>query len=74
MGLKKIWLVGQYKSGKFPNVVWELQGVFTLKKRALAACVNENCFIVPLELNKAFPEKTVESEDAYYPGFENKSV
>jgi hypothetical protein len=55
-----IWLCGQYKSGEVPNVIWEIQGVFSSKGKALSACRNRNYFIAPLEIDKEFPDETTE--------------
>lgn len=59
----KLWIVGQYRSGSIPNVVWDFQGVFDSEEKAVAACVDKNYFIGPIGLNEAVP-----SEASAWPG------
>lgn len=58
---EKIWVVGQYL-GRY---IWELQGVFTEKKKALDACLNQNYFIIEVPLNHPLPDETIEYEPEY---------
>ncbi len=53
----KLWLVGQYRSGDTLNTVWDFNGVFSLKEKALLACRNENYFIAEIELDKELPDE-----------------
>ncbi len=63
-----LWLVGQYRSGEFPSIVWDFQGVFDTRQKAIDACVNPRYFIVPILLNDPLPDKAVEFSGLYYPG------
>lgn len=64
---KKLWLCGQYKKGNYPNVIWEFQGIFNTKKKAINACKNKNYFIFPIILNKECNEETEIMDETYYP-------
>jgi len=61
----KLWICGKYRSGEFPNVVWDFQGIFLTKKKALNACREKNDFIAPVVLNKELPQ-----EEEIMPGVE----
>lgn len=65
--MKKLWLCGQYRSGDFPNINWDFQGIFSSKKKAIAACRNENYFIASIELDKELPDESVAMPSEYYP-------
>lgn len=61
-----VWVVGQYISGSDrDNMVWELQGIFTVETKALEAVVDRNYFIGKVELNKALPHETVDWDVRY---------
>ena len=62
-----LWLVGQYHSGEIPNIVWEFQGVFDSKQKALAACRNEYYFVAPVVLNEEIPDDTYVFPGLVYP-------
>jgi|LSQX01.3.fsa_nt_gb hypothetical protein len=55
----ELFLVGQYKKGKFPNVIWEFQGIFSSKENATSACRNENYFISSVTLDENLPDETI---------------
>ena len=63
----ELWLVGQYRSGEIPNIVWDFQGIFSTKGKALAACRNEWYFIAPIALDVELPDEVVQMPGAYYP-------
>ena len=62
-----VWLCGQYKSGETPNVIWDIQGIFSSKEKARSACRNEKYFIAPLELDKELTDETFILPDVEYP-------
>lgn len=64
-----IFLVGQYRSGEVPNVVWEFQGVFLTREEAISACRNRNYFVLPVTLGKLAPDEPVNATEAgaFYP-------
>jgi len=64
---KIIWVVGQYKGGKFPNTNWDLYGVFTTKEKAIAVCNDKSYFIGPVEINKTLGEESVMWPGCLYP-------
>jgi len=63
----ELWLVGQYRSGENPNIVWDFQGIFSTKEKALAACRNEWYFIAPIPLDAELPDEVIQMPGAYYP-------
>lgn len=62
-----VWVVGQYRSGESGGTVWEIQGVFSTRDKALAACRNENYFIGPLELDAELPDEGFTWPGVEYP-------
>jgi hypothetical protein len=62
-----LWLVGQYKSGDWPEVVWEFTGIFDSEQKAVHACRDWTYFVAPIKLNKQLPHETVHLEGEYYP-------
>ena len=64
----KLWLCGQLKSKWSPKgSIWEFQGIFSNKKKAVKACIKENYFIFPIKLDQELPEEPVIPKDAFYP-------
>ena len=61
------WLVGQYRSGKFPDIIWEFQGLFTNEDLAIKACKNSNYFYHKVKVNEELPEETFEFPEVIYP-------
>ena len=64
---RTVWVVGQYQSGEFPNVVWDLSGIFESRELALEACRDKYYFIGPMQLNKQYPHEVVEWPGGEYP-------
>jgi hypothetical protein len=56
-----LWFVGQlrYSNGNETPSSWELQGVFSTRDLAVAACRNPNYFIAELKLDAALPDETM---------------
>lgn len=63
----QLWAVGLVKGGENPNLLWDLQGVFSTKLLAEKACHGPNFCVIPLELDVEAPIETVVVPDAYYP-------
>jgi len=61
-----VYVVGQYKHGEIPDVVWELQGVFSTKENANAACRTEDYFVVELTLDESLPHETMALPTRYF--------
>lgn len=61
-----LWLVGQWKSGDYPNCVWEFSGIFDSEEKAVNACRDWTYFVAPIKLNDQFPHETV-NLGSYYP-------
>ncbi len=51
----KLWVVCQYREGIFPNVAWELQGVFSTLALAVKARKNDQYCILQVDLDVEFP-------------------
>ena len=67
MSVSVVWIVGQYKSGEFPNIVWEFQGVFSSRSKAVDACKNRNYFIGSTIMDEPLPDETCKLKDSCYP-------
>jgi hypothetical protein len=65
--MKELWLCGQYRSGDVPNVVWDLQGIFSTKERAISACKNRHYFIAPIKVDEEAPDETETMPGVEYP-------
>lgn len=65
---EKFWLCGQYKfSEELESTVWEFQGVFSTRDRAVMACCDSNYFITPVVLNEELPGATTRMPNIEYP-------
>lgn len=62
----RLWLVGKYIKGEFPDIVWEFQGIFDSKALAFGAMRNESYFMASIELNQQLPDKTRLFPDVIY--------
>ena len=60
---KKLWLVGQYRLGHR----FVFQGIFSTKKKAIAACKNWRYWIVPVLIDKQLPDESISMSGSYYP-------
>jgi hypothetical protein len=67
-----LWVVGKVTNADHGS--WELQGVFSSEKRALAAAVGKHDFIGMLPLDYEAPRETTQwlCDRAWYPNLENK--
>lgn len=70
--MNKVYVVGKNIAEKEEGIVWEIQGVFTNETDAVLACVEDRCFVGPIELNAPLPEETIVWPGCYYPNLENK--
>jgi len=61
--LPQVWFVGQYRSKK----IFEIQGIFSTKTKAIDACRKRTYFILPLWLNEQLPDKTTIPKNVTYP-------
>ena len=61
-----MFLVGQNRPEKHENA-WEFQGIFSSKAAAIAACRNENYWLVPVELDVEWPDELVSMPVAEFP-------
>ncbi|MEN6375545.1 MAG: hypothetical protein ABFD75_12325 [Smithella sp.] len=64
----ELWLCGQYRSGeKIGEIIWDFQGVFSAKDKAIRACRNRNYFIAPIDVDKEIPDQIEEMPNVEYP-------
>lgn len=63
---KVLYIVGQYKSGEYPNIVWEFQGVFDTEEKAIEACRDRNYHYSKWVLNEQVPHETF-CKETFYP-------
>jgi hypothetical protein len=62
-----LWAVGLCKSGSFPNVVWELVGVFSAQNKAEAVCKDHRYCVMPIELDEDYGADPIFSGEDYFP-------
>lgn len=62
-----VWICGTFREGEFPNVVWELNGIFSSESLAVKRCTTEVDFVAPFEMDVEQPIETAEMIGAYYP-------
>ena len=60
----ELWICGQWQEG---YKMWEFQGVFSNRVKAIKACKNRRYFIFPSLLNKELPMETVIPDGFEYP-------
>jgi hypothetical protein len=60
----ELWICGQWQED---YKMWEFQGVFSNRVKAIKACKNERYFIFPSSLNKELPMETVIPDGFEYP-------
>jgi hypothetical protein len=64
----KVWICGQGKGDYATDPSrWELQGVFSSREAAYAACVSEYDFIYPVEMDMVYPRETTKATECEYP-------
>lgn len=64
----KLWICGQLRGKWKPNgSIWEFQGVFSTKPKAIKACRNSKYFIFSAKLDEELPDETLYPPDAVYP-------
>jgi hypothetical protein len=62
-----LWIVGQYRFGNTGAIIWDLQGVFSSKEKAIAACKSSTWFVARLQLDEELPEESVTMPDVIWP-------
>ena len=64
----ELWICGQIREkANETRHIWDFQGVFTSEEKAKAACRNDKYFIMPIELDKEYPDEAVKPTRGYYP-------
>jgi len=53
--------------------VWEFQGIFSSREKAVNACISENYFIFSCELDLEIPKEKVPMPETCYP-FAEKGI
>ena len=62
---RTLWLVGQYRSGTCPTVVWDFQGIFSTEAAAEDACRSDTYFVMPVQLDMPVPDEPIEGPARY---------
>lgn len=62
-----LYVVGQFRLHLPVGDVWDLQGVFSDRDKAVAACRNETYFLFPVELDAEAPDEPVVPPGLEYP-------
>lgn len=66
--MKTVYFVGQQMGKWRPGKAsFEVQGVFSSKKKAVGACRNRNYFVMPLQLNGCLPHEYTMIKECWYP-------
>ena len=68
---QNIWLVVKLLD-PLDNTRYEIQGVFDRESLAISACKGDCWSVMPLILNKEYPEETAICEESYFPCLTNK--
>ena len=58
---------GEDDEEEVPMVAWELVGVFDSEEKAVAACLDNHCFVGPITLNEITPKERISWPGCYYP-------
>ena len=61
---KEVWIVGQVDIN---GGQWQVQGVFSSKDKAIAACTKDTYFIGPVNLDEPLPDESTTWVGAYFP-------
>ena len=62
-----VWVAGRNRGGIYPNIIWDILGVFSSKELAQKACTLYQDFIAPLEIDEKLPEETMAWPRVEYP-------
>jgi len=69
----RLWICGQRRGRWSPKgSVWDFQGVFSSKAKAVAACRSDRYFIYPTVLDQEQPDERVLPKNASYPRLEKE--
>jgi len=63
----KVWVCGRVIQSTPLGQIWDLMGVFSDEEKAMKACVRDNYFIGPTDLDQHLPEAPQVWPGAYYP-------
>jgi len=70
----KFWIVGHYRMQTQSGSVWDFQGLFFTKRRAIKACKNKNYFIAPISLNQEIPTEPLPWPGLEFPFFHKRGL
>ena len=59
-----IFFVGKYIEEKER---FEIQGIFSTEKKAIRSCRDRTYFVLPIKLNKLYPDRTIKARSSFYP-------
>jgi len=66
--MKKLWICGQLRGNwRKGGSVWDFQGVFSSRLRAVLACRKKPYFVFSAKLNEELPARPLIPPDAFYP-------
>lgn len=57
IAMGELWLCGQFRAETEQGNVWDFQGVFTTREKAVQACRHRRYFIAPVLLNTEYDDK-----------------
>lgn len=59
-----VYSVGKYIEEKER---FEIQGIFSSRDKAIISCRDRTYFVLPIKLNKLYPDKTIKTKSAFNP-------
>ena len=65
--MKKYFIVGKFIERLENGAVWDFGGLFDDKKLAVKACITEDYFVAPAELNIELIKEQTDWPDLFYP-------
>ncbi|WP_439444455.1 hypothetical protein ABWU93_11410 [Xanthomonas translucens pv. translucens] len=64
---RDLWIVGQFRAQTPQGSVWDFQGTFSTRERAVAVCASANYFIAPCRLDQPLPDELQTWPGVEYP-------
>jgi hypothetical protein len=55
--MPNVFVVSRYIKGQWPDIVWELCGIYSTKEKASEACITKFHGYTELPIDEAFPEE-----------------
>ena len=63
----QLFVVARVKGGEFPNTLWDLQGVFSSREKAVEACHGPEFYVMPVLIDVELPIETEVCPGGFFP-------